>query len=173
VTYSHDVGHGTRPFAASLAAIALALAAPAPTLATAPTGPGVYDPSSPAGDQYSDPFERGRSADGGDRSAAGGGPGAAVPAAGAEAAPTRQADTVAPFGSGVTRRVASGGSDSGSAAPSRADARRAHADRVLAAQEIAGVDSSATGDVILIAAISAALVLGAALLPRVRRRSDH
>jgi hypothetical protein len=178
VTYSQTVGHRKRLLAAPLfAAIAIAAAVPGPSLAAGSTGPGVYDPSSPAGDQYADPFERGRSAGGGDVAPAGGGAAggggnhASAPAVAATAPPALQASAVPAFGAGVTRRVAAGSPAAGSAAPSHAQVERAATDRVLAAREVGSVESSATGDLLLIGGVSAALVLGAALLAYLRRRS--
>jgi hypothetical protein len=136
----------------------------------------VYDPSSPAGDQYADPFERGRSAGGGgggDRTAPGSAPGMPATAPGTAGPPTRQADAVAAFGAGVKPRFAEGSSTGGAPRRSHTGADRAAADRALAASEIKGVDSSATGDLLLLAAISAGLVLTAALLGRLRRRNTR
>jgi uncharacterized protein HemX len=45
------------------------------------------------------------------------------------------------------------------------------ADRLLTKSELAAVDTSATGDLLLIAAVSSALVLGAGLLAWLRRRN--
>jgi hypothetical protein len=171
VAYSQKVGLRKRLLAASLSAgIVTALVGAAPSLATGPAATGVYDPSSPAGDQYSDPFERGRSAGGGGRVTPSGAPGASPLGVGAAGPPTRQASAVPAFGAGVTRRIAAGGRSGGSAARPRAGADRATADRALAAREIGGVDSSSTPDLLLIGGASAALVLGAALLGRLRRR---
>jgi hypothetical protein len=175
------VAHRKRLLAALLAAaLASVFFAPAPSFAAGGAGEGVYDPSSPAGDQYADPFERGRSAGGGggggggDSTAPNSAPGTPTPAAGTAGPPTRQANAVPAFGAGVTRRFAEGSSAGGAPTRSHAGAdRAAAADRALAASEIKGVDSSATGDLLLLAAISAGLVLAAALLGRLRRRNTQ
>jgi hypothetical protein len=128
-----------------------------------------YDPSSPAGAQYSDPLAQGRTA-GGAHAHPGTAPEVAAP-------PSRPASSVGAFGEGITPRTARAGpgdngtgkADSGRAAGSDPPARdgvaaSVAADRAVAARELADVGAYPTGDLLLIAGIAAMLVLGAAAL---------
>jgi hypothetical protein len=160
-----------RALAASACALTVAAlwgAGPLATSATADTG--VYDPSSPAGSEYADPFERGRSTGGGvTRENAG--PGTRADAA----PPSRPASAVEPFGVGITPRGPAGGDGTAAAgdrpaAKRRAAERRAAADRVLASREMSVVQSSPVRDVLGLSGGAAVLVLGAAALARLAAR---
>jgi hypothetical protein len=151
------VRRAARVLAPLSAALVAAVAAPAPSVAAGPSGPGLYDPSSPAGSQYADPFERGRTA--------GGAPAVAVPGSGPPTAapPSRPASAVGAFGAGVTpRRAGAPRTAAPPAARRRVRARLIARDRALASSELAGIGAAPTGALLEIGGLAALVVLGVA-----------